>query len=404
MCGDGSGMKLNFFSFINLAHGWGFEKYIMSLATEMARRGHETSIVTVNRKLDYVVTSLLRLYYLNRFSLSDVIRLSKAEIDRSLKGVYLHEASSLREMKRHISAADVIYSKNEILDLSILYVLNNGKVLPPIICGVHSPILCSVANSFYSRLHNYLYSSKLYGVLLNSCSAIHVPNLTEAKVIGEVFPEIRVKIYYVPHFLEVTHEKAVKWTPTFNVLFIGRLSEQKGTTTFLKIIDKLSVDPRFPNMKFTIVGTGELDLKLKVVKLCSKHTNIRYKEYVEEQLISNLYMSHDICVVPSRWETVSYVCMEAQNYGLPVVASNIAGPKDIVVDHETGVLVEPEDVEGFAKAILDFYSLKISDLRDFKAVKEKARKNISSRFSKSEVIPRLEKMFIDVCRERPYVN
>ena len=120
--------------------------------------------------------------------------------------------------------------------------------------------------------------------------------------------------------------------------------------------------------------------------------------------MSALYQSHDISIVPSRWETVSYVCLESQGYGLPVAASNITGPRYIVINKETGFLIDPESPEDFASAVMRLYHLKEKKPTKFRFMCEKAKLNFATRFSKARIIPELEKMFEEVaergCRQR----
>jgi len=55
--------------------------------------------------------------------------------------------------------------------------------------------------------------------------------------------------------------------------------------------------------------------------------------------------------LPARRDPLPRVVMEAMCHGLPVVASRVDGIPEMVVDGETGILVEPENVEGFAEAL-----------------------------------------------------
>jgi hypothetical protein len=60
------------------------------------------------------------------------------------------------KMARMLRRCDVVYAKNEVLDLSVLQMIR-AKQLPPIICGVHTPMRYPRAVSPQARLHNRLY-------------------------------------------------------------------------------------------------------------------------------------------------------------------------------------------------------------------------------------------------------
>lgn len=390
-------MRIAFFSFLNLAYGGGFERYILWLAKELANGGNDISIVTADRKLHSRVVFVLSLFYLTpRLYFQDMFNLSENEIRENLRGVSLYEASSLKMMRRCLKNAEVIYSKNEFLDLSILKLLSYGGDLSPIVCGVHTPIYYPVTKSLYSKFHNSLYLSGIYKNLLKLCSAIHVVNSDQPQFIQRFFHGIKAKTHYIPYFFDVNDvkmEAARELTSKFNILFVGRLVEQKGIDILSDIIRSLSTKPEFEDMRFTIAGAGHLEPE--ILSLSKEYSNVYYKGWVDSKQMATLYLSNDISIVPSKWETVSYVCLESQSHGLPVVASNVPGPKDIIIENETGFLVEPENVEGFVNRILELYHLKNNDFERFKIMEEKARKNIE-RFSRNVIIPKLEAMFKEI--------
>jgi D-inositol-3-phosphate glycosyltransferase len=63
------------------------------------------------------------------------------------------------------------------------------------------------------------------------------------------------------------------------------------------------------------------------------------------------YTAADVCVIPSHYEPFGLVAIEAMACGTPVIASNVGGLKFTVVPDETGLLVAPQDIEGFAAAM-----------------------------------------------------
>ncbi len=115
-----------------------------------------------------------------------------------------------------------------------------------------------------------------------------------------------------------------------------------------------------PAKGFSTLHKAFLDLK-------EKHKNIRLLvtskfDFTEEGIestgwvpfdeIYRLYDFSDICVIPSKWEEpFGIVALEAMASGKPVVASRVGGLKDIVVDGETGYLVENGDVNGFTEKV-----------------------------------------------------
>jgi glycosyltransferase involved in cell wall biosynthesis len=66
-------------------------------------------------------------------------------------------------------------------------------------------------------------------------------------------------------------------------------------------------------------------------------------------------LGHLICarvmLLPSRWEGLPISIIEAMHRGIPVVASNVPGTSELIVDGETGFLVPAEDVDGYASRL-----------------------------------------------------
>jgi len=364
----------------------------------LSDRGYEINIVTINRYQQYKLEIILSILYLKpRLKFPDKFRLSVWEIYESIGKSKLFEVKSLKEMKKYLNNVDIIYSKNEILDLSILNLLKDGNT-PPIVTGLHTALYYPVANSIYSKFHNAIYSSRFYSSLLKMCSAIHTVNTDQKDFLVRIHQIEPNKIYFIPYWIEIDNEmikerfKKLSSTSNnyFNILFAGRLTEQKGIDILCEIINKInrrinsnSIDSN--KVIFHIAGSGEFDWKIE--KLSKRYPNIKYYGHVSQKRMKELYQISDLVIVPSRWETVSYVCLEAQSFGIPVIASRVSGPKDIVIDGKTGYLIEPNDVDSFVNAILYIYKNKDTEI--YIRMCKESIENINKRFSKQVIIPKM---------------
>jgi len=74
--------------------------------------------------------------------------------------------------------------------------------------------------------------------------------------------------------------------------------------------------------------------------------------WVDKSRMKSLYAGLDMFVFPSRFDTFGNVVLEAFTYGMPVIAYNCKGPKDIIEDGVSGYLVE--DIEGMSTRIIEF--------------------------------------------------
>ena len=134
------------------------------------------------------------------------------------------------------------------------------------------------------------------------------------------------------------------------ILSIGRLTHQKGHEFLIQAMSK--VVSRFPNVTGGICGDGPLRSQLeKQIKEADLSDYVRLLGAWED--ISPLLASADIFILPSRWEGLSRALMEAMAAGLPVIATQVDGTKDLIIDGVNGVMVPSEDVEALADSILE---------------------------------------------------
>ena len=135
-----------------------------------------------------------------------------------------------------------------------------------------------------------------------------------------------------------------------SVLFVGRLIKLKGVDYLIKAMQQL--DPK--NFELHIAGDGPEREKLE--KIAQK--NVIFHGYQTGKNLEKLYRNADIFVLPSIvddngfTEGLGTVLLEAASFHLPLVASNVGGIPDIVIDQKTGLLVPEKDSEAIAQAIL----------------------------------------------------
>lgn len=137
------------------------------------------------------------------------------------------------------------------------------------------------------------------------------------------------------------------------VLYVGMLAAEKGLFELLDTADRL----RDLNIEFRLVGTykhseTQPSFEAKRAALQLEHSVIVVGRRSGDELWQE-YADADIFFFPTHFETETFgvVTLEAMAHKLPVVASNWRGPKDIVIDWETGILCPPRDASAFAEGI-----------------------------------------------------
>ena len=138
----------------------------------------------------------------------------------------------------------------------------------------------------------------------------------------------------------------------FYVSYVGRISHAKGVDILVESIPL--VKEHHPEVEFRIFGTGDELPKLK--RRCRKlglESGRIFRgttHYVNEILSLT-----DLCVIPSRSESFCLFALECMRAGKPVIASRAGGIPEVIIDGETGLLVEPEDPEALARSIIKIY-------------------------------------------------
>jgi len=131
--------------------------------------------------------------------------------------------------------------------------------------------------------------------------------------------------------------------------FLGRLELVKGIDYFIEAAE--IVKSKFNNIKFVIAGDGSIKEQLiKKVEEKSLTKDFIFTGYVESSL--SLISKFDVFVLPSLSEGLNFSLVEALALSRAVVATNVGGNSEVVLDGETGLLVPPKDSRALADAII----------------------------------------------------
>jgi glycosyltransferase involved in cell wall biosynthesis len=130
--------------------------------------------------------------------------------------------------------------------------------------------------------------------------------------------------------------------------FVGRLDHQKGIDILLSAMSHLGA--RGCPRRLIVAGDGpRRRLVENFIDRGEGGRSCRYLGFVDD--VRALLSAVDVLVMPSRWEGFGLVAAEAMAAGLPVIGTRVAGLSEVVVDGQTGVLVDREDVVGLAETI-----------------------------------------------------
>lgn len=130
------------------------------------------------------------------------------------------------------------------------------------------------------------------------------------------------------------------------ILSIGEMIERKNH----EVIVRALAEVQNPNVYYAICGKGPLREHLEqLTNELGVADRVKFLGFRKD--IPELCNTADISAFPSRIEGLGLAGIEAMAAGVPLVSSNVHGILDYVIDGKTGFALNPEDVDGFAKAI-----------------------------------------------------
>jgi glycosyltransferase involved in cell wall biosynthesis len=191
----------------------------------------------------------------------------------------------------------------------------------------------------------------------------------------------RIKVIYSPFDISklsrIKEELSDKENYRTNgrvVGIVGRLSEEKRHIDLLNAFEE--VLKTFPDARLLIVGDGYLrkNLEKKVTEMHLAN-NITFTGFQEN--VFTYLKKMDVFVLPSRTEGTPLSILEAMSVGIPVIATNVGGIPEIVIDNETGLLVSPESPLDLANSIKKL----LSNPRMMNKMGQKAKALVLQRFN-----------------------
>lgn len=225
-------------------------------------------------------------------------------------------------------------------------------------------ILDAQRSNFRKRIMKY--------VLINAQKVIAVSNYTKSVIIN-YFNIPNEKVEFIPH--GVDHQK---FRPTSDYSDIDKKHNLEGKKVILTVATLLypykghdrvikampKVLEKVPNAIYLIVGEGPLIKNLeKLVKELNLEEKVIFAGYVAEADLPKYYNACDVFCMPSggdekkgHVEGFGLVYLEANACGKPVIGGRCGGTVDAIVDGETGLLVNPQDIDEIADALIKLLS------------------------------------------------
>lgn len=163
----------------------------------------------------------------------------------------------------------------------------------------------------------------------------------------EHYHEISKKVVFIPNAIDAASLPSGTDTRyEKQVIFAGRLSKEKGILTVLEAAKKLPSD-----IHVIIVGSGPEERS--VLGAAKNSKNIHFLGYQPKEKTIPLIRGSDLLIQPSFAEGISATLLEAMVCKTPIIATNVGGNKELLVNGKTGILIQPGNSDDLAKEIVN---------------------------------------------------
>lgn len=339
----------------------GEDRYVSILEDSLAQQGHE------------VVHFLTDSRYIQRYSFLEKLRIpfrliKSRTLNRELEKLLDKEKPDIAVVHNlfplmSLSLLKVLKQKNipvlkrlenyKFLCLNGLFLRNNFKTCELCKQGnfmhgvVHRCYQRSFFNSLGIALGEFLHH-RWKTVIKCSDLFLATSGFVKSKFVEAGFPADAIKVH--PNFLDFEPIPSTV-PPEEYVIYVGRLSREKGLTALLKAFKGL------PHLKLVMLGEGPQELELKRFVKENNMQNVVFQGFVDGDAKREIIKKALFLIFPSEcYESFGYTIIEGYGCGVPVIASDLGGARELVTEGETGYLFQPgnpEDLQNQINHILE---------------------------------------------------
>jgi glycogen(starch) synthase len=225
----------------------------------------------------------------------------------------------------------------------------------------------------------------------------------ERELIAKYCPEARERVRIVGNGIDdsaaarsVLQRKRQNDSPV--VLYSGRFVDRKGIRELFQAIPR--VLSCAPNVRFVLAGgygtAAEIESTWLNESLQPHRSQIHFTGWLTPDKVSEWYRRADILVMPSWYEPFGMVILEGMLHGLPIAATSVGGPVDILEHERNALLFPPRDVDALTNAILQLISK--PELRD--RLGREAAKEVRRNWLWPNIVKRMESVYREIAMKR----
>lgn len=348
---QGKGMRiLQVTPFLGEQYG-GSERYCYHLSKELVKLGHDVELFTSRLNQKTPITSMVDGIQVRRFYTPTVVwninpltlmlhRLLKADYDIIHVHSYLY------------------FSSNQAMLAKILRSILRRKT--PLVLHLHSGLgnPRHVTLSPHKHVLKKVYDAIIGNLMMLTANRIFSSSSADATAASKIFPRSKDKISIVYNAIDLakfTTPLKIQNNLNRTILFVGDLEQWKGVDTLIQAMYHL----RAQGEDFTLKLAGDGSLRPQLESQ-TDGLDVEFLGQIPHTKIPQSMNNAYAVVLPSLWEGIPTVGLEAMASRTPFIGTNVGGIPEIVQNNITGLLIPPNNPAKLANAILH---LRDKDLR-----------------------------------------
>lgn len=330
-------MKIALVSPYDFAVPGGVTEHILHLAREFQRRGHGVKIIAPSSRPDRALWMDVDVYRVG-YPVPIPVSGSVARISP-----FWHHGRRVQKILRQ-EHFDVIHLHEPLMPALCPMVLLHSRA-----------VNVGTFHAYRERFSGYRYGRFLLRRFFDRIDGLVAVSRAARDYVHQYFPG---QYTVIPNGIDLARFAAPDLEPLpqyqdgyYNILFVGRIEKRKGLEYLLRAFPL--VQEVCPNSRLIVVGEGRLRATLQHTVVERGLSNVVFTGFVPAEDLPRYHRAAQVfCVPATGFESFGIALLEAMAAGLPVVASDIVGFRQVISHGEDGLLVSPRDPVALAHALI----------------------------------------------------
>lgn len=370
----------------------GIATYQKLMGKYLKQLGHEVTIITRSLTKNHE-------YYENGIR---VIRILWEKDKNKIKDYKLYRKKVAKKIKELVKNNEIDVIETPDWGAETTEYFDNRKI--PIVVKLHTPLcIWQIYNkSGLEKNLNKLMLKWEKHIIMNADTVISCSHLLLEKLEKQYSDLDYSKIKIVPNpynnkigLNHYEHNSNI-------ILYVGSLEQRKGVDVLAKAIPEFLKNCD-KNAIFRFIGkdTDRNDKHISMIDYIKDivpkefHKNLEFIGHVKNSELEKYYAEAKIGVIPSTFDNLPYVAQEMLLTGLPIVASDNTGVKEMIEDNISGILFKNLDFQDLSKKLIDLYD----NDKKRNLISKNARKHIIKIHDPLKIVQTMEKIYKEAIYE-----